>query len=377
MKPYCTVCLFIALSLLWGCRSTTETTVRPLDMAETVTSLSRYIGSIQLIPLEEEEESMLTYPTKMFVLSDGTLILKDSGGKVQKYDANGKYAGRIGMRGRGHGEYSKLQDICIEPETDNICVLDIGKIVRYDSKLGTFVSSIEIPRHNYDEFCSDRKGGFWLFAAAPDYDSFTFDEPFMMLHRISSHGGKPVQEMLSRNDYVMNVSLISLSYDGTSLLRPLEGENILYSLGEIAQPIVQFDFGEKKVPSFFMINDGMPDYPRYLFSDYYKNFLYVHNTERDIFFTVIGPNATAHNYLLSSDYSRGITWKDNPDIETPSIVMASTSEFYYVMVFDIKQYMDLADEELSPLDREIVKTVKDSNCICNSNPLIVKISFIL
>ena len=199
----------------------------------------------------------------------------------------------------------------------------------------------------------------------------------MMLHRISSHGGKPVQEMLSRNDYVMNVSLISLSYDGTSLLRPLEGENILYSLGEIAQPIVQFDFGEKKVPSFFMINDGMPDYPRYLFSDYYKNFLYVHNTERDIFFTVIGPNATAHNYLLSSDYSRGITWKDNPDIETPSIVMASTSEFYYVMVFDIKQYMDLADEELSPLDREIVKTVKDSNCICNSNPLIVKISFIL
>lgn len=375
MKIANAVLITLALPLLFGCGPKDVKKIRPLEIAEKVTDLTSRIANIRLIRLEEGDESMLTYPTKMFILSDESIVLKDSGGKILRFDSQGNYLGRIGARGRGHGEYTKLQDICIEPVTENVCVLDIGQILRYDVREGTFIDRIEIPRHNYDEFCSDRNGGFWLFAAAPDYDSFDFGDSFKMLNHISPYGGNPDKVLLPRKDYVMNMSLITSSYNGSCLLRPLEGENILYSIGESIKPLACFDFGKKGVPLHFMINDGKPDFARYMPSDYFKSVLYVHDTERGYYFSVIGPGAVMHNYLFSSDYSRGVTWEDLPDTNTPSIVMTSTRDYYCVMVFTASQLLQMELGELSPLNRVIVQQIKNTDMKLNSNPLIAMISF--
>lgn len=365
----------LALSSLFGCGPEDVEKIHPLEIAEKVTDLTAQIDDIRLIRLEDVDEGLLTYPTKMFILSDESIILKDSGGKILRFDTNGNYLGRIGMRGRGYGEYTKLQDICIEPGTENLCVLDIGQILRYDVREGSFIDRIEIPRHNYDEFCSDGKGGFWLFAAAPDYDSFDFGDSFKMLNHIPLHGGNPDQELLPRKDYVMNMSLITGSYNGSSLLRPLEGENILYSIGESIKPIACFDFGEKGVPLHFMINNGVPDFARYMPSDYYKSVLYVHDTGKDSYFSVIGPKAVMYNYLFSSDYSRGVVWEDMPDTNAPSIIMASTRDYYYMMVFTAPQLLQMELGELSPLNRVVVQQIKNTEFKLNNNPLIAMISF--
>ena len=63
------------------------------------------------------------------------------------------------------------------------------------------------------------------------------------------------------------------------------------------------------------------------------------------------------------------------DTDTPTIVMASDKDSYYVMVFSAAELMELGPEKLSPLNREIVKAVREKGFEPNANPLIAKLSF--
>lgn len=366
----CSVCL-----ILGGCGGNDPEIVFPLEIAEDVTDLSGAVADIQLLALEEIPESLLTYPTKMLILPDGSLIFKDSGGKIMKFGADGGYLGRIGARGRGPGEYNKVQDICIEPGTENVCVLDLGCIMRYDSSDGHFIDKIPVSRHNYDEFCPDGKGGFWLFAAAPDYDTYDFSDTFNTLSHFPAGATEPSESIISRKDYIMNTSLISQTSDGAYWLRPLEGENVLYRIASSVTPVARFDYGEKGVPLHYMINSGLPDFARYMPSPYYKNTLYVHNTESNLFFTVIGPGASSQHFLFDKSFKKGITWKDVRDSDTPSIIMAADKKVFYVMVFAAQSLLNLNPEQLSPLNREILESVKENDFQLNSNPLIAKVVF--
>lgn len=375
MKKPIVVIIFSLCLVLSGCGKNDPSVIFPLERAESVTDLSGAVADIQLLSLEEVPGSLLTYPTKMLILPDGSLIFKDSGGKIMKFGADGSYQGRIGARGRGPGEYNKVQDICSEPVTGNVCVMDMGHILRYRSSDGSFIDGFSIPQHNYDEFCPDGKGGYWLFAAAPDYDSYDFSVNHNTLSHFPAGSTEPSETRVSRKDYIMNTSLISQSCDGAYWLRPLEGENVLYKITSSVTPTARLDFGEKGVPLHYMINNGMPDFARYMPSPYYKNTLYVHDTESNLFFTVIGPAASSQHFLFDKSFEKGLTWKDNRDSDTPSIIMASDKQFFYVMVFTAQSLLNLNPEQLSPLNREILKAVKETDFPLNSNPLIAKVVF--
>lgn len=371
--------LFFALIVMTaGCSGRRDIySLRPLEQAESIDDISTLIDRIDLINLEESEESTLVYPTKIVVLSDGSLILKDSGSKILKFDSKGNYVCRIGARGRAKSEYNKVQDICIDKGNENICVLDLGRIVIYDHQDGSYIRSIEIPHHNYDEFCPDDNNGFWLFCAAPDYDTYDFTDSFMTLHHISSQGGDPFEKCVPRQDYIMNVSLLSRSVEGFYYLRPLEGENILYRISNDVNPLLTIDYGGLSCPPHYMINEGKPDFSRYLLSEYYKNVMYYHDTAKDTYFAVIGPNAAVHNYIFSKDTYRCVGWQDPIDDDTPSIIMDSDANAYYVMVFAAKEYMQKPLNQLSPLNRAIVSHIKDKQHELNDNPLIAKVHFMI
>lgn len=367
--------LFVVLALAYmaGCGRESAETVYPLKLAEAVTDLSESVADVQLILLEEVPEGMLTYPTKMLLLSDGSMVFKDSGAKILRFGPDGRFAGRIGAKGRGPGEYNKVQDLCVEPGTDNVCVLDMGHILRY-GKDGSFIDKTDTPQHNYDEFCSDGKGGFWLVAAAPDTDTYDFTEPFDVLTHLPAGTSEPSETRVRRQDYIMPVSLVSQTADGGSWLRPLEGENVLYRIGTEVSPAVRFDFGEQGVPLHYMINNGMPDFGRYIPSPYYKNFLYLHDTENAMYFAVAGPQAVYHHFVFDGAFTKGITWTDLDDSDTPTLVMASDREAFYAVLFTPEVFLTMDPEQLSPLNRVVAAKVEESGAELNGNPLVAKIT---
>ena len=363
----------LALACMAGCGRESAETVYPLKIAEAVTDLSESVADVRLILLDEVPEGMMTYPAKMLLLSDGSMVFKDSGARILRFGADGRFLGRIGAKGRGPGEYNKVQDLCVEPGTDNVCVLDMGHILRY-GKDGSFIDKTDTPQHNYDEFCSDGKGGFWLVAAAPDTDTYDFTEPFDVLTHLPAGTSEPSETQVRRRDYIMPVSLVSQAADGSSWLRPLEGENVLYRVGADVRPAVRFDFGEMGVPLHYMINNGMPDFGRYIPSSYYKNFLYLHDTKDAMYFAVAGPQAVYHHFVFNSAFTKGITWTDLDDSDTPTLVMASDDEAFYAVLFTPEAFLTMAPEQLSPLNRVVAAKLREGGVELNGNPLVAKIS---
>lgn len=356
-----------------GCSRESAETVYPLKLAEPVTDLSAVVADIRIVPLDEVPEGMMSYPTKMLLLSDGSMVFKDSGARILRFGADGRFLGRIGAKGRGPGEYNKVQDLCVEPGTDNVCVLDMGHILRY-GKDGSFIDRTDTPQHNYDEFCADGKGGFWLAASAPDTDTYDFTESFDVLTHLQAGASEPFETQVRRRDYIMPVSLISQAADGSSWLRPLEGENVLYRVGADVRPSVRFDFGEQGVPLHYMINNGMPDFGRYIPSPYYKNFLYLHDTEDAVYFAVAGPQAVYHHFIFDGAFTKGITWTDLDDSDTPTLVMASDKEAFYAVLFTPEVFLTMAPEQLSPLNRVVAAKIRESGVELNGNPLVAKIA---
>lgn len=368
MKTLFTNMAIMAILLVHGCDKNLPVSIAPLEQGKELTDLSGIIDCTGLVQLESVPGNELVYPDKVLLLQDGSFVLKDKrcNVNVQKYSRDGRYV-------CGFGSGGKVQDICIG-EDQSVCILGLGNITRYDSRNGSFLDSLAIPRHNYDEFCRDGHGGYWIFAAAPDFDHYDFDTPFPTLYHFPAGVSEPAEELLPRKDYIMNISMITQAADGSSLLRPLEGENVLYSLDGKVRPLASFDFKEKAVPGHYMVHDGFPDYGRYMPSPYFKLILHVHNTAGDFYFAAAGPGGDLYNFVFTKKWSSGIYWKDLRDTDTPSVVRASDEEGYYVMVYDAGGLVNLPPEKLGPLNRIIVEKILHDGILLNGNPLIAKIT---
>ena len=374
LMVYLAACLLLIVS---ACGSRQLDALNPLETAVEVADLAEVAEVAALVPLEEGEGSVLTYPSKMLLLPDGTMVVKDSGGKVLAFSPEGRFVCRVGAKGRGPGEFTSVQDICYDDRNRTVCILDRGKILRYHAADGSFAGEVEIPRHNYDEFAPDGQGGFYLFAAAPDSDSYDFTATFNTVSRIPAEGGQPTESFIPRKDYIMNTSLISRAWDGGYYLRPLEGEGVLYRLDKKISPVLRVDFGSKAMPQHYMINNGMPDFARYMMSDYFKNLLYVHDTGTMWYFQAIGPRAVGYHFVFAKSTEKGVMWKEVNDGDTPSIVMASDKDSFYVMVFTPVQCLGMDPARLSPVNRLVVSALKETGFSLNNNPLIAKIHFII
>lgn len=174
----------------------------------------------------------------------------------------------------------------------------------------------------------------------------------------------------------MNVALLSRTSKGTVFLRPLEGENLLYEVtDEGIMPVMSVDFGSLQSPSGYLVNNGKPDMAQYIMSKYYKMALYFHDTDNALYFGCMGPEAAGLHYLTDASGKNGCAWRDMPDDPSPTMVVASDSQSFYALVFDIESKIALADKELNPLDRVIVQEVRRRNLPLNDNPLMAVFSY--
>lgn len=365
-----------ALFLVSGCgRNDASVPAIRVQEIRSTDDLSSTISVNSLIVMEESDNGLLVHPDKAFILPDGSFIFKDKGSRILKFSSDGTFDCRIGLRGRGPQEYSLCRDIALSRDGAELSVMDLGRILTYSAGDGRFIRKIEIPQHNYDEFCCGPDGGYYLSATAPEREDYTSLQPHDVLTLISSDGS-PVLQAVPRKDYIMNAALFSRTSKGTVFLRPLEGENLLYEVtDEGIMPVMSVDFGSLQSPSGYLVNNGKPDMAQYIMSKYYKMALYFHDTDNALYFGCMGPEAAGLHYLTDASGKNGCAWRDMPDDPSPTMVVASDSQSFYALVFDVKSKIDLADKELNPLDRVIVQEVRRRNLPVNDNPLMAVFSY--
>ncbi len=371
------VCIISLCIAAMGCRPKTHTTLPVVNVQEVKESddLSQFVHIQQLIVLEEADGGLLIHPDKAFILHDGSMVFKDKGNRILKFSATGSFLGKIGLRGRGPQEYNLCRDITLSRNGKELSVMDLGNILTFNAIDGSFIRRTEIPHHNYDEFCPGPESGFYLFSASPDTEDYSVLHEHNVITSISADGSI-LSETLPRKDYLLNVALLTRSYKGTTLLRPLEGENIAYELSEAGvRPFFSIDLGSLSCPAGYLVNNGLPDMERYIKSKYYKMALYLHDTERSLYFESMGPHGVNFHYVTDQLGRVICAWRGEVTDPSPTLILTSDPQSFYALVFDINSKISMPEEDCNPLDRIILQEIRKQKTPVNENPLLVKLSF--
>lgn len=353
----------------------------PLEESSDVSDLSPHVERMEFIPLENSEDSFLSYIKKILIDKKGNFIIADMSGVVRVFGPAGGFLFNVGRVGRGPGEYLSARDISLDNTGDRLLVMSVDNVLEYNVADGKFIRQIETPKRDFEAICASGEGGFFLFSSNPGpQDLANFDTSFFALSRFSADGS-PEGEFLPRKDFVLGQGIFTQSCDGSYFLRPQEGDNILYKIaGNEITPKYHIDFGNKAIPARYMFEGGGDPWgniSKFIAADYHKLPLYFHDTADALYFSSIGPKGNAHHFLYLTP-TRAIHWADTMPDKMPTLVMASDKANFYAMVVGLEIVLETNEAELNPLTRAIIKEFKRQNIAWRTdNPVLVKMQFTL
>lgn len=98
-------------------------------------------GNYHLIPLESQQECMVTSVDKMICTKEGFYIVdKTAVPTVWHFSLDGTFKNRIGRFGHSKSEYTHIDDITTSDNGDTIAILSYNNILFYDNN-GTFIKT--------------------------------------------------------------------------------------------------------------------------------------------------------------------------------------------------------------------------------------------
>lgn len=115
--------------------------------------LSSIAESVRYVPLETNEEALISYVRKIIKDDHSYYIL--SGHAILRYNEEGKFLSKLDKRGKGPGEYNAINDFDISPSGQIMAISTWNKILFYHLD-GTFFKFIEC-NANYIDFIDGHK----------------------------------------------------------------------------------------------------------------------------------------------------------------------------------------------------------------------------
>ena len=137
----------------------------PVDLSENKpTKLSEITEDIKKISLEFTDESIIGRIEKVIYQNDHLIVLDGSSdNKVLIFDSKGKFIRKIGRKGQGPGEYTRILDIAFDSKDKNIYIAASGGGILCFNINGVFVNEYKI---NYAEYINFRNGYLNVFSTS-------------------------------------------------------------------------------------------------------------------------------------------------------------------------------------------------------------------
>lgn len=138
----------IAALLLAACNTPPDNSLKYIPAEASITAEATYIPltdiakKITYIPLETTPESLIKNITG-FVMDGNTIYVNNAGGGCLKFTSEGKFAGAIGLKGRGPNEYLNVDDIFLQDGKVHIYDGYSYSILTHDPS-GTFLSRVKL-----------------------------------------------------------------------------------------------------------------------------------------------------------------------------------------------------------------------------------------
>ena len=145
---YC--CVFI-LSLLYSCSSDQKNLISnnivKIEEKYELYNSSDIFAEVKLIPLETNDNSLLSTVKKVVAENGKFYILDNMGYSIFVFSIDGDYLYKIDKRGRGNGEYIEISDFSVD-SLGSISILssENKSLFEYDS-IGLFTKQYKLPFH--------------------------------------------------------------------------------------------------------------------------------------------------------------------------------------------------------------------------------------
>lgn len=377
--------LFIALLLFFSCSQIEKeedaiSTIRPLLSTNVVTDFSKIVIEIEQIPLESTKKSLIADVSKMQITKSGDYVVLNTS-SILLFNSKGQFIHTIGKMGKGPGEYTKIYDICIEDNEETLLALDCNnRVFRYSLRDSSFYQLI-MPKWDKqmktcDGICSSENGGFYLFCSNPiDVDNFEND--FNCLYNFDSNG-ELLNESMLRQDLTLSPERFTKSYDGSYLMRPLEGDWKLIQInGNNIKTYYKIDFGELGIPKRYVYNfsgSGFQNIPKLIKSSFYKLPMSFFETAELIYFKSAGPQGKTNEFIIRKKNKCGIHWIHSD--KSPFTFVASDKNYFYCLLNDSESTKEFNknNKEVNPLKSYVLDNYKIKKQQ-QFNPTIVKIRF--
>ncbi|WP_294068409.1 6-bladed beta-propeller [Proteiniphilum sp. UBA1028] len=119
--------------------------------------------SAKYIPLETNNQSLITSISKLYVKDDSIIIFDRKNKNILLFDEEGKFIRKIGEKGSGPSEYIEFNDIYYDFDANKIYAFE-----RFQSKMFVYllngnIDEIINSRFSFNSFIKTKKG-FWIYS---------------------------------------------------------------------------------------------------------------------------------------------------------------------------------------------------------------------
>jgi hypothetical protein len=120
--------------------------LRVIDLAgnvgkTSVVNLSEIAKSIDYIPLETNDESLLAPPLMYLNFENGKLFIQQFQTEIKIFNQDGSFIKTFNRQGRGPQEYEDLYDFYVDPLTNNLQVYSYRQLSEYNNN-GEFIKKV-------------------------------------------------------------------------------------------------------------------------------------------------------------------------------------------------------------------------------------------
>lgn len=239
----------ILVLLVFSCNSTkkdsenSETNIDkfrtyPIDVDIPSTSIFDYIESVEVLGLEETDESLLTGVFEPSFL-ENHIVFKNGRDEVFIYSGDGEYLAKIDDKGNGPEEYIYLGDLWINGSL--IEIYDTRGIISYDLN-GDFVKSMKL-QNRVSHLNSIGDGYVSDVSRSPVDDTLKYELAF--LNANLERGTLAIPYDTRKKTSIFWVANTFSRYNDDVLYQHTNGDTIYKLAAGIAKPLLSVDFGEK------------------------------------------------------------------------------------------------------------------------------------
>lgn len=177
------LCIILAINFISCTQQTDTKNLKVIDLAGNigkgrVVNLSEIAESIEYIPLQSNDKSILG-PTRMALRFErGYLYIGQLSGEFKIFNQSGEFIKVFNRYGRGPQEYTNVSALHIEPSTNNLIISTIRKVIEYDQNGNCVKEVASFQNEENKKFspnnCYKINKNLYLLTLSSNKDRYTF-----------------------------------------------------------------------------------------------------------------------------------------------------------------------------------------------------------